>query len=243
MLESTNRYGLNMKKKVLLGLVLCLGLLNACVTVPKDGKPKEVNPQTENQQELSRALNELKGEYAGIDFEKTEQTIKSVSAGDMNVIKDVMNDPNKYVPPVLLAYAEQVFQAGHPEVAMFWYYTAQLRARSDANKSLDKSVQRGVTALSVRFGTNIGTYAEQHLDQLELVMQKVLSWDEQSERNYNPKWVALLGEEAKFSQKVRFVDASKYKQVDEETRRGWKIGFDSAIRQLREEVANNKTED
>ena len=161
----------------------------------------------------------------------------------MNVIKDVMNDPNKYVPPVLLAYAEQVFEAGHPEVAMFWYYTAQLRARSDANKSLDKSVQRGVTALSVRFGTNIGTYAEQHLDQLELVMQKVLSWDEQSERNYNPKWVALLGDEAKFSQKVRFVDASKYKQVDEETRRGWKIGFDSAIRQLREEAANNKTED
>lgn len=221
----------------LFALAVCL---TACVTVSKDGKPRNVVSPNETQLELSRALNELKGDYAGIDFEKTENTIKRIDEGDMNVIKDVMNDPNKFVPPVLMAYAEQVFVAGHPDVAMFWYYTAQLRARSDANKSLDKSVHQGVTTLGIRYGTKIGSYAEQHLDQLEMVMQKVLSWDEQSERNYNPKWVVLLGEEAKFSQKIRFVDPKRYKQIDAETRRGWKLGFESALRQLREEELKAK---
>ncbi len=229
-----------MNYKVIVSAFLIL-FLTACVTTTKDGKVISNEKRTSPQNELSMALNELRGEYAGINFAETEKIMQSISNGDMDVIKQVMNDPDKYVPPILFAYAEQVYKAGHYEVAMFWYYTAQLRARSDANKSLDKTVQKGVTLLGQRYGTEIGPYALSHLDQLELVMNQVLTWDETANRKYNPKWVVLLGEEAKISGNVRFVDESKYKEIDKEVRRGWKLGFETALRKLKEEQLNKSS--
>ena len=88
-----------------------------------------------------------------------------------------MDNPNDYEPPVLFAYADQVYKSGHYDTAMFWFYTAQLRARSDANKSLDKSVQEGVTRLSSVYSQTIGVYALEHPNELESTMKKVLEWD------------------------------------------------------------------
>lgn len=65
-------------------------------------------------------------------------------------------------------------------------------------------------------------------------MNKVLEWDRISQRNYNPKWVAVLGNESKISDTIRFQDPEKYKAIDEEVRRGWKIGFDAALKKIRE---------
>lgn len=234
-----------MKTKFLLALISAsLLFTNACVTVSKDGKPvdtqKNTNAQTQMQKELSEALNEMKGEYAQLDYKRTDVIVKDIFAGDMTTIKSVLENPNNFEPPVLFAYADQVFKAGQPEIAMFWYYTAQLRARSDANKSFDRTVQDGVTNLSSNFGAEIGNYALENLDSLEKTMGKVVEWDASAQRNYNPKWVAILGNEAKIGDKIRFRDPSEYKKVDSATREGWKQGFASALKQLKEQSRRKK---
>ncbi len=214
--------------------------LAGCVTQTyENGRPvsdeeKNVDRSTESAKEINKVLNSYKGEYADLEFEKSQKIIELINEGDVDTIKDVMNDPDSYTPPVLMSYAVQVYKSGNFDTAMFWYYTAQLRARSDANKSLDKSVHQGVTELSKMFGEDIGNYAKNHPDELEEAMTKVLDWDATTTRKYNPKWVAILGSEAKFGTKIRFIPESDYPKADQETRRGWKQGFEMAIKKIRD---------
>ncbi|MGN1392963.1 MAG: hypothetical protein ACI4V7_02765 [Succinivibrionaceae bacterium] len=218
--------------KYTLVIVSYLSLMG-CVTVDKDGNIIETDRSKSSlNSEIYTSLNEYKGEYRDLNFERIENYKKKILGSDIDTIKEVMNDPNNFEPPILFVYAEQVFLAGHRDVGMFWYYTAQLRARSDANKSLDKSVQKAVTELSIQHGQYIGKFAYENPSLLKDVMDKVLEWDKISERKYNPKWVALLGNEAKFSDTIRFVDESKYESINNEVRRGWKQGFDTAIQQI-----------
>ena len=210
--------------------------MSGCVQVTKDGKP--INSNNESvavDNELSKVLNSYKGEYAELKSEKTAEIVQEIMNGNISTIKMVLDKPNDFEPPVLFAYSEQVFNAGQKEVGMFWYYTAQLRARSDANKSLDKSVQDAVTKLSQNFGSQIGAYALANLDKLEKVMDKVIEWDKTSERNYNPKWVAILGDDAKFSDKIRFKPEKDYQLINTKVREGWTVGFKNALKQLKEE--------
>lgn len=223
--------------KFLAGLAITGLLCTGCVTVTADGRPIKENGNTttgKTSQELSQMLNTAKGEYLELDTQKTNRLVQEVTEGNLDTIKKVMDNPNDYEPPVLFAYAEQVYKSGHFDTAMFWFYTAQIRARSDANKSLDNTVQDGVTRLSSVYGQTIGRYALEHPNELESTMNKVLEWDRISQRNYNPKWVAVLGNESKISDTIRFQDPEKYKAIDEEVRRGWKIGFDAALKKIRE---------
>lgn len=214
-----------MNKKILF-LVMILSF--ACFGCVTEYSNKRNSNQVQNN-ELMEAIVKYKGEYASLDYERVERDVNKVLNSDIDFIKKVMNDPNNYEPPILFAYAHQVFLSGQYDIAMFWYYTAQIRARSDANKSLDKSVQKGVTELSIKYGQLIGKFALENPSNLENVMHKVLEWDEISERKYNPKWVAILGDEAKFGDKIRFVPENKYQQIDEEVRKGWEKGFKAAI--------------
>lgn len=212
-------------------------LTTGCVTVTADGRP--VNDDSRKaaagtSKELSQMLNTVKGEYLELNTQKTNRLVQEVTEGNLDTIRKVMDNPNDYEPPVLFAYAEQVYKSGHYDTAMFWFYTAQLRARSDANKSLDNSVQEGVTRLSSVYSQTIGRYAMEHPNELESTMKKVLEWDTISERNYDPRWVAILGNEAKLSDTIRFRDKSSFKAIDQEVRRGWKIGFDAALKRIRE---------
>lgn len=222
---------------LLCALVLAGPIAAGCVTtVTADGKPV-VRAGTDGESgaaEVAGLLDRVKGEYLELNTRETERIVQEITDGNIDTIKKVMNDPNAYEPPVLFAYAAAVFDAGQYDTSMFWYYTAQLRARSDANKSKDESVQKGVTNLSLAYGQLIGRYALAHPDDLERTMRKVIEWDEMTERKYNPKWVAILGNEARISDTIRFCSPDEYGKIDREVRRGWRIGFEAAIKKIRD---------
>ena len=146
-------------------------------------------------QENTEAMFQPKGEYRLLPMETTQRQVNAILQADQTTITDVQLHPNDVTPPVLFALAYQLFVQEHYHDALFWFYTAQLRARSDANKSLDTTTQQGVTKLSQQFGTEISAYAMQHPDQLEQAMIDVLHWDKMASRHYNPRWVALHGNE------------------------------------------------
>ena len=203
-------------KFVILSAMSCmlLALLSGCVTqtyrngIPVAEEDNEAAKSREAFREISRVINSYKGEYADLHFEKTEKIMQEIADGDVDTIKEVMNSPDSFAPPVLMSYAVQVFRAGNYETAMFWYYTAQLRARN---------------------------FAKLNPEKLEITMKQVLEWDKTAVRKYNPKWVAVLGSEAKVSTKIRFIPEDQYAMADSETRRGWEQGFQAVLKKLKEQ--------
>ena len=176
-------------------------------------------------QEPAAPLLQPQGEFRLLPLETTRRQVDELLQGNMETLLQVQAKPNEVTPPVLFALAYQLYQQQHYHDAMFWFYTAQLRARSDANKSLDTSTQQGVTKLSEQFGAEIPAYALSHPAELETAMKQVLSWDKTALRRYNPRWVALHGNEAQNTQQYAFMPMDRWPQIDQLTRRMFARGF------------------
>ena len=200
--------------------LLCALLLCSCVTVDSDGQNK--TPKLQPQ-----------GEFAQLPRYPTERAVNALLSGDNQISKEVLTDPNAYTPPVLFALAHQLYQQGEITPALFWYYTAQLRARSDANKSLDPTTQQGVTELSGQFARDVNRYALGHLDELATTVQHVLEWDRQTTRYYDPRWVALHGQDAYSKTTIAFKPREEWRQIDEATRQGFEKGFQQLMKKMR----------
>lgn len=172
------------------------------------------------------------GEHAKLDQERVQRQIERLQSGDNTTLEQVLNDPGLYPPPVLYALAVTLYQQGEVAPAMFWFYTAQLRARSDANKSLDPTTAAGVTELASQYSKDIPRYAIAHLDEFQPVMDHVLEWDRISHRMYDPRWVALFGKAAFTNPHIAFQPASKWPAIDLQTREGFRQGYENMLRQV-----------
>ncbi|WP_024871737.1 hypothetical protein [Tolumonas lignilytica] len=185
-------------------------------------------------QEAPPALIQPQGEYRLLPWETTRRQVDALLQGDQNMLLSVQNKPNAVTPPVLFALAYQLYQQQHYHDAMFWFYTAQLRARSDANKSLDASVQQGVTKLSEQFGSEIAAYGLSHPAEMEAAMRQTLTWDKTAQRSYNPRWVALHGTEMETQKEYAFLPMDRWPQIDQITHREYARGFARLMVSLRQ---------
>ena len=199
--------------------LLCALLLSACVTVDPKAEQKALQPK-------------LQPVFEALNNEKNQRAIFELQSGSNQALEAVLTDPNSYEPPVLFALAQQLYNHGEITPALFWFYTAQLRARSDANKSQDPTTQQGVTQLSGQYGAEVNRYGLTHLDELKSTINHVLAWDAQSARYYNPRWVALSGADAYTKQEIAFKPQEQWRKIDEETRNGFQQGFEQLLRKF-----------
>ena len=206
-------------------LLLCCLLLTGCITV---------DPHAEKAAEKARQIeaNRPKGEFATISSEATDRAVYNLQNGDYRAMEEVLTDPNAFAPPVLFALAEQLYDQGEIEPALFWFYTAQLRARSDANKSLDATTQAGVTQLTEQFGKNINQYAFSHPNEMATAVQRALEWDKQTKRFYNVYWVALYGADSRVKEHIEFKPKEQWAQIDADTRDGFAKGLQQLLDRL-----------
>lgn len=195
--------------------LFCAVWLSACVTVGQDAEKKPKAP-------------EFQGEFAQLVRQPTEQAVNGLLSGNNQTLEAVLTDPNVYTPPVLFALAHQLYQQGEITPALFWFYTAQLRARSDANKSLDPTTQAGVTELTRKYCDAINRYAHTHPHEVSKAVRMALEWDKQTKRYYNVYWVALYGADSRVKEKVEFKPREQWNQIDEQTR----LGFEKGLQQL-----------
>ncbi len=184
-------------------------------------------------QEAAPPALQPQGEYRLLPLETTRRQVDELLQGKPETVIAVQAKPNEVTPPVLFALAYQLYQQQHYHDAMFWFYTAQLRARSDANKSLDQSVQQGVTKLSEQFGSGISAYALSHPAEMESAMVQALRWDKTAQRRYNPRWVALHGSEVQTSREYAFLPMERWPQIDQLTHREYARGFAKLMVSLR----------
>jgi hypothetical protein len=224
-----------MKKSSCLGVFLTLAfLMNGCVV--ESHKTVVSHPTGDQNFTKSKVINttdqvtgSYRGEFLALGIGQSESLINSIKSNNNETINSVLSSPNDFIPPVLYALADQIMEMNEPRAAMFWYYTAQLRARSDANKSLDPTVSEGLNELNRHYGLKIGRYAKEHIDELTEIMGRVIEYDKISERQYEPKWVAVLGAEAYTKDVISFVGSEEYDAINNSTRDGFYRGFLNAV--------------
>ena len=203
-------------------------LLSGCVVEQRSERFGA--PTADPGSSVSESRGEYRGEFATLGSAQTEIIVASIKSGDSETINTVLKHPNDFTPPVLFALADQIMNMNEPVAAMFWYYTAQLRARSDANKSLDPTVRAGLTTMNSFYGHTIGKYAATHIPELKLAMSKVMEYDTIAVRSYDPRWVAVLGRDALTEERIAFAPKESFDTINEETRKGFYKGYLNALR-------------
>lgn len=138
-----------------------------------------------------------KGVYKEIDVDRHNKAIKTLTGKNkkskQTTIDSILSKPNHYNPPVLYALSRELFNQDKKAIATFWFYTAQLRARYDANLCLDNSAKQAVSILNQEYGPDINKYAFQNIDSLEKTVTKVVDYVRENEEGYDHRWISLHG--------------------------------------------------
>lgn len=214
-------------------LLFC-ALLAACSSQPSVEQAEKPAPDTSSQspQEITP-----KGEFAQIDVSRSQQAMDAITGGKPDTINEILESPNEYAPPVLYLMSAIMFDNDYQDQATFWYYAAQLRARSDANKSGDDTAHTAVNQLNQRFGIRIAPYSMSNPQRLQGIVSQVLKWDSEQARSYDPRWIALQGKDVVTETKVDFAPRERWQEIDALTRGQFRQGLEQALAKLREAPA------
>lgn len=214
-------------------LLLC-ALLAACSSKPSVEQAEKPAPDTSSQSPQEVTPN---GEFAQIDVSRSQQAMDAITSGKADTINEILKTPNEYAPPVLYLMSAIMFDNDYQDQATFWYYAAQLRARSDANKSGDNTAHAAVNQLNQRFGIRIAPYSMSNPQRLQGIVSQVLQWDSEQTRSYDPRWIALQGKDVVTETKVNFAPRDKWQEIDALTRSQFRQGLEQALTKLREAPA------
>jgi hypothetical protein len=162
---------------------------------------------------------EPKGIYKEIDLDRHNNVIQILNGNDTKLkqqtIDSILKNNNLYNPPVLYVLSNELFKQDKKDDAMFWFYTAQLRARYDANLCMDNSAKRAVSVFNAEYGPEINTYAFKDIDKLEKTVLKVIDFVKTNEENYDHRWINLHGMDAVISSTEQNAEKKELSQPKE----------------------------
>lgn len=176
---------------------------------------------------------EPKGEFASINNKETIDTIKVIQSNNSHIIDKIVTNSEIYAPPVFYALSKALFDSGKKQEAMFWFYAGQLRARGDANKSLDVSAKQAVSVLNMNYGKEINKYSFSNLESLKKTVNEVVAWDKKTARDYDPRWIALHGMDAFTKTTIRFSPQAEWESINIKTREDYLKSFNKAIKMMK----------
>lgn len=136
------------------------------------------------------------GEYAGIDLTDQHALLDALDdpGRQAQAISRVLADPGGSCPPVLMTVAALLFAAGNHELGASWFYTAQLRARGDANRCTDPTAAAACDVLTATYGPPINRWTFREHPELVLgFAERAVAWDAATPRTYDHRWIALHG--------------------------------------------------
>jgi len=143
------------------------------------------------------AAREVRGVYATIDVRKSQEMEKRLtSSGDRRAaVREVLKEPGAYAPPVLYALANAL-SGDRPEDAIFWYHVGRLRIVYDALLCRDKSVRKIIPLIGQKLSLELRQSQYYHRDKVLEIAKKAIEWDTKNPRDYDQRWIALLGDVA-----------------------------------------------
>ncbi|WP_319782958.1 hypothetical protein [Oceanisphaera sp. IT1-181] len=213
-------------------LLLC-ALLAACSSqTPSEQTKTTSKPSSQSATNQAPEKVTPKGEFASIDISKSQQAMDAITSGKGEMINTILKAPNDYAPPVLYLISAIMFDNEYQDQATFWFYAAQLRARSDANKSGDETAHAAVSQLNQRFGAKITPYSMSNPERLKGIVSQVLAWDGEQTRNYDARWVALQSKDVLTESTVDFAPKQKWQEIDVLTRNQFRQGLEQALTKI-----------
>lgn len=224
-------------------LLLC-ALLAACSSQAPSEKPNNAgatSDKTSSQESSNTSPDKItpKGEFAEINISKSQQAMDAITSGKGETINAILEAPNDYAPPVLYLISAIMFDNDYEDQATFWFYVAQLRARSDANKSGDETAHAAVSQLNQRFGAKITPYSMSNPERLKAIVSQVLEWDGEQKRNYDARWIALQSKDVLTESTIDFAPKQKWQEIDALTRNQFRQGLEQALTKLKQPAAAN----
>ncbi len=184
------------------------------------------------------------GKYKEINIENDTRVIKIMidngNADQSKIIDSVEQSPNKYIPPVLYVLSYVLFNSGKKPEAAYWFYLAQLRARYDVNRCTDKTAN--ASSYNQNFGPAINEYATKDLDSLQVLIDKVVSFERSNEETYDQRWINLtgmnammagLGDKKKTNDNQLSLPKEQWADIKKKTIDDYLDGFKQALDMLR----------
>ncbi|WP_107852134.1 hypothetical protein [Oceanimonas marisflavi] len=227
--------------KKLSPLLLC-ALLAACAGKSDSGADAKATNATPTANAQQQGPVTPQGEFAMIDVSRSQQAMDDITGGKADTINTILQSPNDYAPPVLYLMSAIMFDNDYQDQGTFWYYAAQLRARSDANKSGDETTHDAVSQLNQKFGVRIGPHSLSNPERLQAIVNQVLKWDSEQRRNYDPRWIALQGRDVLTETTIDFAPREKWQEIDALTRNQYRQGLEQAINEIRTRQSGQQTQ-
>jgi hypothetical protein len=215
----SSQYGrrLNHVMKTILASITILSLLPFCI-----GYADEVAV-------------EPTGVYKTIDVRLANDTIKALHDKKedkrLAVISAIRNRPEDFAPPVLYVLSSVLFEQDKKDEAMFWFYAGQLRGRIDANICADKSARGAIAAMNEKFGPVINQYSFKNIPLLTNTVERVVAWEENTQCNYDRRWINLHGMNAMTGDTNAPLSAPKeeWEAIRKQTREQYRSEFQKAL--------------
>jgi len=204
-------------KKIALSLVIIF-------IVSCSSKKSSVNAQVKN------VVVDPKGEYKNIDIQLQEKTIETLKS----TAEEIISNPNIFDPTVLYNLSQYLFNDEQKDEAAFWFYTAQLRARYDANRCNDQSAKQAVSVLNNTFGPQINKYGFSDIDNLDKIVNKVIQFVKLNKEEYDHRWINrhgmgyFLNDKKELSKPI-----SEWNSIRNETIETYHDGFKKAVNQFK----------
>ncbi len=140
---------------------------------------------------------ERQAKYSHISLEEQNSTIDKLNSDDKVVqsetAKLILERPNLYIPPVLYDLSNYLYSIDRKREAAIWFYTAQLRARYDANRCNDQTAAQAVAVLNQHYGPQINKYGFADITNLEFIVYEAIDYVSENLEEYDHQWINLHG--------------------------------------------------
>lgn len=193
---------------------------------------------TLNAQTIKEHKLKPEGIYKTIDVEKHNKIISILNGKNtksrQEAVDSILKNPNIYIPPVLYALSKELFNQGKKDEAAFWFYTAQLRARYDANLCLDETAKGGLSILNDSYGPEINKYAFKNIDKLKGIVTNVVTFVKNNDENYDHRWINLHGMDAIMNKKTEELSQpqDKWHEIKAKTIDDYYTGFTNYLKTI-----------
>ena len=159
-------------------LLLLLGLMMGCFGVNAQAQPAYAYSTAENNQLFQTLI--------------THRDTAVINP----VVRTIKADPNQFIPPVLFALSNVLYERGEPETGLYYFCLAQLRASYDANLAVDdlqRFTHKMVTIYETNFGHVFTQFATTHPRVFTTTIYRVLKFVKHHKGAYNHHWIYLDG--------------------------------------------------
>lgn len=133
-----------------------------------------------------------------------------------DLIKQIQENPDDYEPPVIFALANKLFLLEQKEEAVFWFYLAQVRslyAKHLAKANLQETGQGRINLYLNNFGASIKPYALSQPQLLAGLMDRIKTYLDRHQENYNLLWLYSQEEELSDFAKKHFKPKNEWKAI------------------------------